>query len=141
MGYDLVLGNIRVLNCFNTYYMYYIVKKKTCTNCLKSFTSRVSLLTAYWEATNLVSSHLWVQEAFIPHHACVQQVHNWKLTRSIFSLDTPYTVFKYYTLFRVIKSIVFVLQQRSNSYLSFAKRTVTGKLQHCEEHCNRDNFV
>jgi len=27
LDWDLVVGNIRALNCFNTYYMYYIVKK------------------------------------------------------------------------------------------------------------------
>lgn len=69
LGQDVAVGNFRVLKCMNTYYIYYTVKEKTCTNCLENSMSRVSLLTAYWEATNLLSSHPWVQEAFITHYA------------------------------------------------------------------------
>lgn len=57
------------LNCINTHYRYSTVKKKTCTNCLRGSRSRVSSLTAYWEAANPVSRDLWVPAVFIPHQA------------------------------------------------------------------------
>lgn len=79
--------------------------------------SRVSLLTAYWEATNLLSSHPWVQEVFIPHNA----FNKYKIESWWKYFWSTYSIYSFHVIARYIKNILFILQQRSKSCFSSAK--------------------
>lgn len=79
--------------------------------------SRVSLLTAYWEATNLLSSHPWVQEVFIPHNA----FNKYKTESWWKHFWSTYSIYSFHVIARWIKNILFILQPRSKSCFSSAK--------------------
>lgn len=134
-------NNLRLGSCHRKHYisglhcikgMYYTVRKKTCTNCLRSSRSRVSSLTAYWEATNPVNRDLWVPAAFIPHHVWNHIVESWwealsALTLHIqFSNSIPWLELLK-TLYSKFKQLFFCCKEDSES---------------CSEgHFNREHIV